>query len=194
VGGLDVRDPVPDRLARRLLERPRPELDRAHLGPEQTHPLDVGCLPGHVLGAHVDDAVEPEACADRRRGDAVLAGTGLRDDALLAEAAGNQRLPERVVDLVRAGVAEVFALQVHGLRLGQSFGAVERSGAADVVALEPCKLEGEAGVVLDLVPAALELVERRNEGLGDVAASVRAEVAGVERGHRAASTNARTRS
>ena len=35
VGRLDVRDPVADRLARRLLERPRAELDRRHLAPSR---------------------------------------------------------------------------------------------------------------------------------------------------------------
>src|SRR4029078_1882831 len=77
VGRLDVRDPVADRLARRLLERLRPELDRAHLRAEQGHALDVLALGAHVLGAHVDDAVEPEPRADGRRRDAVLAGAGL---------------------------------------------------------------------------------------------------------------------
>ena len=85
VGRLDVRDPVADRLARRLLQRPRPELDRPHLGAEQAHPLDVRPLPAHVLGAHVDDALEPEAGAHRRRRDPVLAGAGLGDDPPLAE-------------------------------------------------------------------------------------------------------------
>ena len=44
-----------------------------------------GRLAAHVLGAHVDDALEAEARADRRRRDAVLARAGLGDDALLAE-------------------------------------------------------------------------------------------------------------
>src|SRR5581483_7536586 len=46
---LDVRDPVADRLARRLLQRLRAEVDRAHLRAEQAHALDVGLLPAHVL-------------------------------------------------------------------------------------------------------------------------------------------------
>ncbi len=65
----------------------------------------------HVLGAHVDDALEAEQRAGRGRGHAVLPGAGLGDDAPLAHALGEQRLAERVVDLVRAGVRQVFALQ-----------------------------------------------------------------------------------
>jgi hypothetical protein len=163
-------------------------------GAEEPHALDVRCLPRHVLGAHVDDAVEAEARANGGRRDAVLARSGLGDDAPLAEAPRDERLADGVVDLVSAGVAEVLALQVDGLSLGEPLGAVERRRAADVVALQALKLEGEARVVPDLAPAALELVEGRDEGLGHVAAAVRAEVAGAHRGHLAASTKARTRS
>ena len=92
-----------------------PNSTGAHLGAEQAHPLDVRALPAHVLGAHVDDAFEPEAGADGRGRDAVLAGAGLGDDPLLAEPAREHGLSERVVQLVRAGVQEVFALEVEPL-------------------------------------------------------------------------------
>ena len=44
-------------------------------------------------------------------GHAVLAGAGLGDEAGLAHPLGEQRLAEHVVDLVRAGVVEVLALE-----------------------------------------------------------------------------------
>ena len=72
---------------------------------------DVERLALHVLGAHVDVALEAEQRARGRRRDAVLPGAGFGDDAALAHAHGEQRLAERVVDLVRAGVRQVFALQ-----------------------------------------------------------------------------------
>ena len=112
VGRLDVRDPVADRRRDRLLERAGPGLDRLDTGPEQPHALDVGLLAAHVLGAHVDDALEVEQRAGGGRGDAVLAGAGLGDDAPLAHPLGQQGLAERVVDLVGAGVVEVLALEV----------------------------------------------------------------------------------
>ena len=129
---LDVRDPVADRLARRLLQRPRAELDRAHLGAEQAHPLDVGPLAAHVLGAHVDDALEAEARADGRGRDAVLAGAGLGDDPPLAEPPREHRLAERVVQLVRAGVQEVLALEVEALAGGEALGERQRRRPAGV--------------------------------------------------------------
>ena len=96
---LDVRDPVADRLARRLLQRLRAELDRAHLGAEQLHPLDVRRLPAHVLAAHVDDAFEAEARAHGRRGDAVLAGARLGDDPPLAEPLASSAWPSALFSL-----------------------------------------------------------------------------------------------
>ena len=88
-----------------------PASTRLTVAPSSSHAEDVQRLPLHVLGAHVDVAVEPEQRAGRRRRDAVLAGAGLGDDAPLAHALREQRLTERVVDLVRAGVRQVLALE-----------------------------------------------------------------------------------
>ena len=86
--------------------------DRLELGAEEPHAEDVRLLPLDVGRAHVDDAGKAEARRHRRRRDAVLAGAGLGDDAGLAHAAGEQDLAEAVVDLVRAGVVELVALEV----------------------------------------------------------------------------------
>ena len=67
VSGRDVRDPVADRRADRLLQRPRAGLDRLDPRAQQPHPLDVGPLAAHVLGAHVDDALEARAARRRSR-------------------------------------------------------------------------------------------------------------------------------
>ena len=45
------------------------------------------------------------------RGAAKLPRAGFRHDAALAHAPGEQRLAHRVIDLVRASVGEIFALQ-----------------------------------------------------------------------------------
>ena len=78
---------------------------------EQAHADDVQRLAPHVFRAHVDDALEAEQRTGGGRRHAVLPGAGLGDDAPLAHALGEQRLPQRVVDLVRAGVRQVFALE-----------------------------------------------------------------------------------
>ena len=99
MGRLDVRDPVADRLARRLAQGLRAVLDGHDLGAEQVHPLDVGPLAGHVLGAHVDDAVEAELRAHGRRRDAVLARAGLGDDPLLSEPPASTAWPRALFSL-----------------------------------------------------------------------------------------------
>ena len=172
MGRLDRADPVADRLARRLLERLRAELDRPDFGSEQAHSLDVRPLAAHVLGAHVDDALEPEARADGRGRDAVLAGAGLRDDPTLAESLRQQRLAERVVELVCASVEQVLALEVEPLARREALRERERRRPARVRPSEPVELLVEGRVLLRLAPAGLELVERRNQRLRDESAAV----------------------
>ena len=132
VSGVDVRDPVADRRRHRLLQRPRAGLDGLDHRAEQPHPLDVGRLAAHVLGAHVHDALEVEQRARGGGGDAVHAGAGLGDDPPLAHPLGQQRLAERVVDLVGAGVVEVLALEpdrvAGGLAQARGRGTAARAG------------------------------------------------------------------
>src|SRR5438309_1444749 len=82
-------------------------------------------LAAHVLGAHVDDAFEPEAGANGGSCDTMLPGARLGDDAPLAEPLCQHRLSERVVQLVRTGVEEVFALEVDPLAGGVALGEGE---------------------------------------------------------------------
>ena len=135
-GVADVGHPVAHRFVERVLERLRTALDRHHGGAEQLHAIDVGGLPPDVLGAHVDDAFHAVARGDGGRRDAVLAGAGFGDDARLAHAPGQHRLADAVVDLVRAGVVEVFALEVDlraAEQLGPTLGVIDRARAADVM-------------------------------------------------------------
>ena len=114
----DVGDPVAHRLADRVLQRLGAGGNAAHFRAQQAHAQHVQLLALHVHVAHVDHALHAEQRANRCRGDAVLAGAGFGDDALLAHAPRQQSLAERVVDLVRAGMQKVFAFQV-------DFGAAE---------------------------------------------------------------------
>ena len=173
----DRRDPVADRLADGLLQGARAGLDADHLGAEQAHALDVGRLAPAVLGAHVDDALQAEQRAGGGRRDAVLAGAGLGDDPVLAHPFGQQRLAERVVELVRAGVHEVFALEpdLAAGELGQPLGQVQRRRAAGEVAQQAAELGLVARVAAHGDPRRLELGERGHERLGDVLAAVGAE-------------------
>ena len=125
-----------------------PGLHRPHFGAQHLHAEDVRLLPLDVDRAHVDDAFQAEARAGRGGRDAVLARAGLGDDALLAHAAGEQDLAEHVVDLVRAGVVELLALEIDlgaAEVFGEPLGEIERARAADIVLEQMVELGLERG-------------------------------------------------
>ena len=192
VGALDVRHPVADRRRGRLLERPRARVHRLHGRPEQLHPLHVRALAARVLHAHVDDALHPQQRAHGRGRDAVLAGAGLGDDPPLAHPLGEQHLPERVVELVRAGVVEVLALEVDG-RPARSESLLARySGVGRPPKSRSSAVElGAVGRVLArLQPCLLELGERRHQRLGHELPAVGPEAV-LDSAHAAAPAAAR---
>ena len=92
-----------------------------------------------------------EARADGGCCDAMLARAGFRDDAGLAHADREQDLPDAIVDLVRAGVIELVALEPD-LRasqcLGETLSEIERGGAPDIVLQKIVKfgLERRVGI------------------------------------------------
>ncbi len=97
-----VGHPIADGLVDGVFEGFAAALDPDHLSAQQPHAKDVGRLAGHVDGAHVDHALDAEQRGRGRGGDAVLAGAGFGDDTLFAHALHQQRLSQRVIDLVRA--------------------------------------------------------------------------------------------
>ena len=109
---VDVGYPVAHRFVDRVLERRRAGLHGPHLGTESLHAQHVGLLPFDVARAHVHDARQPEQRRDRGRCNAVLARAGLGYQACLAQALGEEALAQDVVDLVRACVREVLALEI----------------------------------------------------------------------------------
>src|SRR5207302_9718716 len=99
-----VRDPVTYCFTGGFFERPRSVLDRTHLRTQKSHPLDVGVLASHVLFPHVHDRFKTEERADGCDCDSVLACSGLRNDPELAESSRENRLSERIVEFVSAGM------------------------------------------------------------------------------------------
>ena len=108
----DIGDPIAQGLIHRVLQRLGAGFDRHDLGAKQIHAKHIGLLPLDIDGAHIDDAIEPEARASGGRCDAMLARPRLGDDARFAHAAREQNLAEHIVDLVRAGVIQFLALEI----------------------------------------------------------------------------------
>ncbi len=147
---------------------------------DEAHAEDVEGLAADVLGAHKDVAFQAEEGGCRGGGDAVLAGAGFGDDALFAHAEGEQGLADGVVDLVGAGVVEVFAFEVDCGAfevLGEAAGEIESRGAADEIAEVVVEIFLEFGVGFGAGVFGFELSERGDEGFGDEDAAVGAEMA-----------------
>jgi len=108
--------------------------------------------------------------------------------ATLPDARGQQRLAQHVVDLVRAGMAEVLTLEVNAHRaprllrdLGrQARPEAQRGGTADVFGEEAPQVFREARVRAGGLPGGRKLVQGRDQGLGDVPATERAEATGAK--------------
>src|SRR6266540_3322681 len=171
--------PVPHGLVHRVLQRSAAGGDGHDLGPQELHPSDVRCLTDGVFLAHVHHAGKAEEGAGRGGGHAVHPGAGLRDDAALPQPPGQQHLAEGVVDLVRAGVVEVLALQVDAVAQpgGQSRGEGQRRRPAHEIAKQRVELTSERRFVPKLAPGGGELVEGRDQHLWDIAPSEPAEPA-----------------
>ena len=176
----DIGHPVAQRLVHGVFERLGAGLDRNDLGPEHVHAKHIGLLPLDVDRAHIDDAFEAEARAQRGGGDAVHAGAGLGDDALLAHAPRQENLAEHVVDLVRAGVIELFALEIDlgaAAVLREALGEIERRRAADIVREIAVHLGLEFRIGLGLGIGLLQFKNQRHQRLGDKTAAIDAEMA-----------------
>ena len=112
----------------------------------------------------------------------MLAGAGFGDDARLAHSYGEQALADGVVDFVRAGVEQIFALEVDAraaeLR-SEASGELQRRGAAGEIfqQIVRIRLETAASAFRGFV-GALEFEERHHQRFGNVAAAVGAEATG----------------
>ena len=76
----------------------------SHLGTKHFDSENIQGLTAYVLRTHVDDTFQTKPCADGGRGNAMLAGAGLSDDARFSNAAGKQNLSYSIVDFMRACV------------------------------------------------------------------------------------------
>jgi len=94
----------------------------------------------------------------------VLAGPRLGDDARLAHPLGEQPLADRVVDLVRTRMSEIFALQEDPCTadpLGQAGRVVEGRRSSDELAEQPLELGLESWIPASVLIGLDQLLDRR---------------------------------
>jgi hypothetical protein len=86
--------------------------------------------------------------------------------------------PTHVVDLVRAGVVQLVALEVD-LRaaemLGQPLGKIQRRGTAGIVRVEMIEFRPEGRIGLRLGPFLFQLQDQRHQRFGNETAAENAE-------------------
>ncbi len=146
------------------------------------HGSNVGLLTTNVHFAHVNDTFKTELGASGCSGEAVLTCAGFCDNAGLAHLLCQEALTDGVVDLVGAGVGETFKLDVD-LSAAQKFcsggGKVQRSFAANVVALDHMQFFQEFRILDVLVECFFKIVQRATDDFGYVLAAELVEKAVV---------------
>src|SRR5712692_1793606 len=180
VRGADVGDPVAHGLVDSILERAAAGVHSHDFGAELSHAKNIKPLALHVLGAHVHHALEAQARRHRGGSYTVLTGAGFRDDAWLAHAHGEQALAQAVIDLVRAGVKQVFALQKDAWAAEVSRQArrkLQRRGTPGEIPQQVFQLVAEGSVRARLAVSALELFEGRHQCFRHITPAVRTEAA-----------------
>ena len=166
----DVGYPVAQRLVHRVFQRPGTRGHRHNLSTQKAHAEHVRCLTLNVGRTHVDGTGQAKQRANRCRCNTVLTRAGFGNDAGLSHATGKQDLSQTVVDLVRAGVVQLVALEVDFCTtqlFGQPLGKVQRAWATDVVLGEHVELFPERRIWLCSTPFTLQIKDQRHQGFGD---------------------------
>ena len=176
-----VRHPIAHGFIDGFLQRFLSRVNGHDFRAEHFHAIHVEHLAFAIHRAHIDDAFHPEHRADGGGGHAVLPRAGLGDDAGLAHALGQQDLTHGVVDLVRAGVVEVFALQINFRAaefLGEAFGEIQRRGATDKFSEVVGQFLLKLRVMLCAEIFFFQLLQRVHQRLGHVTSAERPKMAG----------------
>ena len=109
----------------------------------------------------------------------MLTRAGFCNDPFFAHAFGEQDLAHRVIDLMRTGVAEVFALEINFRPAelgGHALSKVKRCRAADIFAQIIIEFFFKRRIFARLLINFGQLIERLHEGLGHKHSAVRSEV------------------
>ena len=165
---LDMGGPVTNRLAGRVFQRACAAGHGNDLRAEELHAEHVQLLPLDVRRSHEHMALHAKERRRRRRRDAVLARARLCDHALLAHSLRKHRLPQRVRNLVCAGVEQILALQIDfrlAVILGQPLRVVKHRRTTRVPFQITTHLRLEVLVVLVLLIGRLQLRQHRHHDL-----------------------------
>src|SRR5690348_385495 len=112
------------------------------------------------------------------------AGAGLGDDAALTHAPRKEDLAEHIVDLVRAGVIELLALEVNlgaAAMLGETLGEIERRRPPHVMGQIAVHLTLKGRIGLGRGVSFFQLKHERHQRFGDKAPAIDAKMPALVR-------------
>ena len=111
---------------------------RYDVGSENMHSYDIGVLFDHIHFTHIDIALQADQCCCCSERHTMLACACFSDEFLFAHFFGEQCFAEAVIDLVCAGMVEVFTLHIDlcAIFFGEVLGMKDRSRASDIVLIE----------------------------------------------------------
>ena len=152
------------------------------VGAEQLHAVHVETLAFHVFSTHVDIALQTQPGGNAGAGNAMLSRARFRDDARFPHAFREQGLADGIADLVRAGVIEIFALEIH-LRpaqlTGEPLGEIQGGGSTHVMGEIVVELTLKLGIVAYVGVEFRQIIQRVRQRLRHEAPAERTEVSVV---------------
>ena len=177
---VNIGYPVTHGFVQRVFEGLAARLHRHHRGTQELHAVDIRALTFHIFAAHINHALQAVTCTNGGGGHAVLSCAGLCNHTGFAHAFGQHGLANGVVDLVRAGVIQVFTFQVN-LRAthlaADASGMVDGGGATHKMRQLGFELGDKSGVVLVLGVGVFQLFDGMGQRFADKTAAVNAKVA-----------------
>ena len=178
VGGFLAGDPGAQGLVDGILEGTGAAFHRVDFRAQEFHAGDVGGLAFHVFRAHVDGAAHAQARGSGGRGHAVLTRARFGHQGGLAHVFGQQGLAQGVVDLVRAGVEQVFALEpeIKAQFAGERGAVGQGGGPPGVVVQQVVQFFLKRPCGIDVAHGRFHFHERRHEQFGYKAAAELSEV------------------
>ena len=177
-----IGHPIAQRLVHCVLQRAGAYRDRVNFCTQQAHAVDIRLLAAHILFTHEDFAFHVKQGAGGGCCNTMLACTGLGDDFGFAHTLGDQRLTDHVVDLVRACMVQLIALQIQLCAAkmgGHPLGKIQRAGAADIMRLVIFQFTLEVGISDGAVIGLFNLQDQRHQGFGNKPAAMHAEPAAI---------------
>ena len=176
----NVRNPIAQRFINRVFQSARAGIYLADSRAEQLHAKDIQGLPPHILRPHVNDTFETEQRTYRCGRDAMLARTGFGDDPTLAHASRQENLSERVVYFMRAGMKQVFALEINARAtgmIGQPLGKEKRGWPPRVIMQQRIEFLVKILISPRYFVSRSQLFQRRHQRLGNKATTITTPVA-----------------